>query len=198
MKRRTLLRPLHFGVTLFAALLFSVTSCKEKETDTEDVAEEQNEEMIDDNSKQNDADFMVEAAGMDLQEIQLGKLAQQMGNADVKAHGKMMEDEHTKSSMEMKALAGQKGITLPPSLTEDGMEAYNKLGEKKGEDFNEAYIDMMVDNHERAVTKFENNIDRTKDADIKAWATKTLGTLRMHLEHTRALQEKYKNANKNQ
>ncbi len=194
MKRKTILRPLNFGLTLFAAMLFAVTSCKDKPADTEEVAEEQNDDKFEDNSKENDAEFMVEAAELDMMEIELGKIALNSTNAEVKAHGQMMIDEHTKAANEMKALAAAKGVTLPASLTEDGMEAAKKLRDKKAEDFNEAYIDMMVDNHEKAVTKFENNADRSDDPEIKAWATKTLAALRTHLEHSRALQEKIKNA----
>jgi putative membrane protein len=183
---------MHLALTFFAAATLSVTSCKEKVEDTEEVAEEQNDEKLD-GAQENAAEFLVEAAEMDLQEIQLGKLAQRSTNQDIKLHGRMMEEEHTKSSNDLKALAAQKGIALPPSLTEDGMEAYKTLNDKKLEDFDRAYIDMMVENHERAVTKFENNVQNTEDADVKAWASKTLETLRSHLEHTRALQEKIKN-----
>lgn len=192
MKCNTILRPFNFGLTLFAALLFATTSCKDKPADTEEVAEEQNEEKFDDNSKENDAEFLVEAAEMDLKEIQLGTLAQERGNADSKAHGKMMVDQHTAASNELKALAAAKMITLPAGVTEDGTEAFEKLSKKDAKDFDEAYADMMVDNHEKAVTKFENNADRTDDPEIKAWATKTLAALRTHLEHSRMLKEKYK------
>lgn len=196
MKRKPIFRPFNLMLTLFAAATLSMVSCKDnKPKDTEEVADEQNDEKFDKNTKENDAEFMVDAAEMDLQEIQLGKLAQERSsNADIKAHGKMMVEDHMKSAEMMKTLAAQKNITLPASVTEDGMDAYKKLNDKKAEDFDEAYIDMMVDAHEDAVTKFENNADRTEDPDIKSWATTALGTLRMHLEHSRALQDKMKNS----
>jgi len=193
MKRTSILKRTLYMLSLFAALS-NFTSCKEKAPDTEEVADEQNEEKFDANdSKENDSEFLVDAAELDMQEIQLGKLAQRSTNADIKMHGKMMEDEHTKSSNMLKTLAASKGVTLPAALTEDGMDAYKKLNDKKAEDFDEAYIDMMVDAHEKAVTKFENNSDRTEDPEIKAWATTTLGTLRTHLEHSRTLQKKIEN-----
>lgn len=197
MKRKTIFRPFNCMLTMFAVATLSLVSCKDKPADTEKVADEQNDEKFDANTKEKDSEFLVDAAELDMQEIQLGKLAQQRStNADIKAHGKMMEDEHTKSAAMMKTLAAQKNITLPAAITEDGMDAYKKLNDKKAEDFDQAYIDMMVDAHEDAITKFENNADRTEDPDIKAWATTTLGTLRTHLEHSRALQDKIKNANK--
>jgi putative membrane protein len=194
--KRTFLYKLFFGLTLFAALSFSLTSCKnDKPVDTEEAAEESNEAKFDDvdDSKEKDSEFLVDAAELDLQEIQLGKLAQQRAtSADVKAHGKMMEDEHTIAANALKVLAEAKGITIPTSVTEDGMDAYNKLNDKKGADFDEAYIDDMVKGHKDGISKFESNIERTTDPEIKAWATKTLGTLKMHLDHTTAIQDKMK------
>jgi putative membrane protein len=184
------------------ALTFSLQSCnkKDKPEDTEKVADEKNEAKVDNDTtasssaksdKEDDSKFLVDAAETDLQEIQLGKLAQQKGvSADVKMHGKMMETDHTTSSGMLKTLAASKNISLPPSLTEDGQDAYNKLNDKKGADFDKAYADMMVDGHEKAVKKFEDNAKRTKDADIKAWATKTLETLKMHLQHSQELKNK--------
>jgi len=192
MKRNTITRSFNFGLTMFAALLFAVTSCKDKPADSEEVAEEQNEEKFDENSKENDSEFLVDAAELDMMQIQLGKLAQQSTNADIKAHGKMMEDAHTANSTEMKALAMQKGISLPATLTEDVMEDYNKLLKEKPEDFSKKYINMMVSSHEEAIRKYENNAERTDDPEIKAWATKTLAGLRTHLEHTKTIETKIK------
>src|SRR5690606_17661913 len=103
----------------------------------------------------------------DLEEIQLGKLAQQKGvHADVKMHGQMMEKEHTTASTALKALAAAKNISIPAALTEDGQDVYNKLNDKKASDFDKAYADRMVDAHEKAISKFEDNWERTTDPEI--------------------------------
>lgn len=201
MKNSYFVRLCAFSVILLSALTFSVQSCdkKEKTADTEEVAEEQNDAKFDNDTiangdndaKEDDADFLVAAAETDLEEVQLGKLAQQKGvNADVKAHGKMMEAEHTKASAELKILAAAKSISIPAALTEDGQEAYNKLNDKKSADFDKAYADFMVDGHKKAIEKFEKNWERTTDPEIKAWAAKTLETLKMHLQHSEDLKAK--------
>lgn len=195
MKRTFNYKPLFFAVTLFAALSFSLASCKnDKPADTEEAAEESNEAKFDnvDESKEKDSEFLVDAAELNLAEIQLGKLAQRSTNTDVKAHGKMMEDEHTKAFNELKVLAEAKGITIPMSVTEDGMEEYNKLNDKKAVDFDKAYIDMMVDGHKDAISKFEKIAQESNDAEIKDWAMKTLPALKMHLDHTTVIQDKMK------
>lgn len=188
------------AMLVLGAFTLSVQSCNKKETtDTEEVAEEQNEAKfdndstgVDNDSKETDAEFLVAAAETDLKEIELGKLAQKSANPEIKALGDMMVNEHTKSSTEAKALAATKNISLPAGLTEDGKDAYNKLNEKKAADFDKAYADKMVEGHEKTIKKFEEYVEDGKDADIKAWAQKTLPVLRVHLQHSKEVQAKVK------
>lgn len=182
-------RNLFLSLSLFAAVIVSLNSCNKKEkTDTEEVAEEYNDAKFKD-SKKMDSQFLVEAASMDLQDIQLGKLAQKSINPKVKNHGRMMDEEHTKLFNELKMLAEQKQITIPMSVTAEGMEAYNVLNDKKSEDFDKAYASMILENHKDAVDKFELIVNETDDAEIKAWATSTLESLRNHLDHTLTMQK---------
>ncbi|RZJ67702.1 MAG: DUF4142 domain-containing protein [Flavobacterium sp.] len=186
---------------LLLAFTLSFQSCdkKEKSTDTEEVAEEQNEAKFDNDStgvendaKEDDSEFLMAVAEVDMKEIELGKLAQKSANADVKALGTMMVTAHTATSTEVELLATAKNISLPKGLTEDGKEAYNKLNEKKAADFDKAYADKMVEGHEKTIKKFEEYVKEGTDAEIKAWAQKTLPVLNTHLQHSKEVQAKLK------
>ncbi len=171
----------------FVALIVLVASCgyNQKPKDTKDVAEERNDEMFDNNKKEKDAQFLVNAAEINLEGIQLGQLAQQKGGtAEVKELGKMMEVAHTKSLNDLKALAKSKMITIPTSPTNDARDAYNELNEETGSDFDKAYADMMVSEHEDAIETFEDASEDSNDNDIKNWARASLPGLRAHLEHS--------------
>lgn len=191
-------------VSIFAKMLmgaavvtmaFGTVSCKDenKPEDTKEVAEDQNEQKFDEtnDAKEDDSEYLVAAAEVDMKEIELGKLAQTKSkNADIQALGKMMVDEHMKSSEETKALATTKNITLPAALTDKGQEAYKDLNDKTGNDFDKAYADMMVDGHEKTIEKMEKASENAADADIRAWAAKMLPTLRKHLDHSKMVKEK--------
>jgi putative membrane protein len=168
------------------AVVFGAASCNNTKTeDTKEVAEDQNDEKFDDKKNEKDAQFLVNAAEINREEISLGQLAQQSGRSTlVKELGKMMEDAHTKSLAELTALAKSKNITLPDAQTEDGLDAYKKLNDKSGNDFDEAYSDMMVKGHKDAISLFENASTESADMDIRAWATATLPDLRTHLDHS--------------
>lgn len=140
-----------------------------------------------------DSKFAVSAASGGMMEVQLGELAQQKATSQkVKDFGAMMVRDHTKANDELKALAIQKNITLPPAPGEDHMEHIKNLTEKSGKDFDKAYVDMMVDDHEKDVKKFEECSKDGKDADLKAFAAKTLPTLQQHLDAVKKLKASMK------
>lgn len=188
-----------FGMALLS-LTLGLGSCKNeaKPEDTKEVAEEQNDEKFESNdAKEDDSEFLVAAAESDLMEIELGKLAQSKStNADVKAFGKMMVDDHTKASNELKPFAERLQVSLPMGVTDKGKEQYNELNEKSGHDFDEKFAKMMVTNHEKAVKLMEEASTDAVDAEIRSWAAGKVPTLKGHLEHAKMLDEKIKNIKK--
>ena len=186
----TILKTSLFATTFVAAL--SIVSCggNMEVEDSKEIAEESNNEKFE-NAEEDDADFLVSAAEINLEEIQLGQLAQTNSSMpDVIELGKMMEEEHTKALEDLKILADKKQITIPTTITTDGMDAYDKLKDKVGVDFDKAYCDMMVNGHEDAIREFEKGSTDSEDSDIKSWASTTLVSLRNHLDHSVACQDK--------
>lgn len=190
--RRTTRRSMAYLGALTLSL-FVVHACGGNPDDPKEIAEDQNEEKFDDRQSEKDADFLVEAAAINLEEIKLGELAQERGMMeDTKALGKMMVNEHTAALKDLKALAAKKNITIPAVLTEDGQDAWDDLNEEKGMSFDKEYASMMVQGHKSAIRKFENASSNAEDADIRNWASSMLPGLRTHLEHSEACKEKAK------
>lgn len=194
-KLKNLNTKLNYTAFVFLAfilfILFGMASCNnEKTEDTKEVATETNNAKFD-NKKENDAAFLVAAAGINLEEMQLGQLAQKKSTmTDVKQLGKMMEDEHSKALKDLQALAAQKQITIPAALTEEGQEANKKLMNKTGNDFDKAYCDMMVNGHNDAIDKFKKASTDAADPEIRKWASSMLPALQTHLDHSIACQKK--------
>lgn len=170
----------------FIASIFLFASCSnvQQPEETTVVAEDQHTAVvIDNNNEDKDVQFLIDAAEINQEEIELGQLAQQKGTSDhVKKLGKMMEDAHTQSLNDLKALAQTKNITLPDASTEKVQDAYKNLNEKTGSDFDKSYSDLMVDGHKDAINTFEKASTDCNDPEIKNWATTTLPALRMHLD----------------
>jgi putative membrane protein len=174
-------------------IIIFLNSCKNetKQEDPQEVAEESNEAKFDSiDTKEDDSQYIVDIASINLSEIELGKLAQTKStNPEVKKFGKMMVDDHTKLASEVSALAKTKNFTLPTSLTEEGQEEYNKLNEKTGVDFDKKFADMMVDGHQKAIDKVKKTAEKATDQDVKLWASNNVAGLTAHLEHAKLLKE---------
>ena len=194
MKKIRTLQSVILQLTFITFISFSIFSCdnKAKTEDSKEVAEDQNEAKIEGTKNENDAEFLVDVAEINQEEINLGKLAQEKGSmTDVKELGRMMEMAHTKAMTDLSALAMQKSISLPETKTEDVNEAYKKMTEKKsGKEFDKEYCDMMVDGHKKAIEKFEKASTNSVDSDIKMMATNMLPDLRKHLEMAEMCQKK--------
>lgn len=194
MKKSKTLQSVILQLAFITFISFSIVSCdnKAKTEDSKEVAEDQNEAKIEGTKNENDAEFLVDVAEINQEEINLGKLAQEKGSmTDVKELGRMMEMAHTKAMTDLSALAMQKSISLPETKTEDVNEAYKKMTEKKsGKEFDKEYCDMMVDGHKKAIEKFEKVSTNSVDSDIKMMATNMLPDLRKHLEMAEMCQKK--------
>lgn len=134
------------------------------------------------------ADFAVKAANGGMMEVKLGEYAAKNAiEKDVKEFGTMMATDHSKANNELKGIAASKNIALPAAVGDDNTKMMNDLMEKKGKDFDKAYMNMMVDDHKGDIKEFEDAADKSKDADMKAFAAKTLPTLKKHLSRAEAV-----------
>ncbi|MEJ7767529.1 MAG: DUF4142 domain-containing protein [Chitinophagaceae bacterium] len=178
-----------FFTMLIAAASFQACNSGESENkDSVDNAKEQNE--ANNAVPEDDSKFMVKAASGGMMEVELGQLAQQKAqHARVKEFGAMMVRDHTQANNDLKALAANKNIALPATLGEDHQKHVNELREKSGADFDKAYMSMMVDDHKDDVDDFSSASDKGNDADIKAFAAKTLPVLRTHLDSAQAIND---------
>ncbi|MEN3371373.1 MAG: putative rane protein [Verrucomicrobiota bacterium] len=132
-----------------------------------------------------DKNFMQAAAKGGLMEVEMGKMAQKQGkSADVKSFGSRMVTDHTKANNQLKSLAKKKGVNLDSAAPK--ME---KMGDAT---FDKDYMAAMVKDHEKDVGEFEAEAKNGSDPDVKAWASKTLPTLKKHLELAKATQAKLK------
>jgi len=142
-----------------------------------------------------DSSFVNEAAIGGMAEVEQGKVAStKAANAEVKKFGQMMVTDHTKANEELTALAKKKGWTLPTELDSSHKSTLDSLRAKVGADFDKEYVDEMVDDHETDVKAFEDKAKNATDPDLKAFAEKTLPTLRKHLDAIKAIQAKMNNA----
>ncbi len=139
---------------------------------------------------QQDLDFAKKAVGDGMAEVKLGQLASQQAESDqVKQFGQRMVDDHSSANDKLKSIAQQKGVDLPQSMPDQAQQAYNDLQSKSGRGFDQAYIDKMVADHQKAVDLFQQEAKAGKDTDLQNFAKQTLPTLQEHLDLAQKTQE---------
>ena len=182
-------------ILMLALSAWTFGACNnEAKDDSVEKAEEANEAKESTTTvKEDDSEFLVEAASGGMMEVEAGQLAATKAqNPRVKAFASMMVEDHTKANEELKALASGKSITLPTAVGEDHQKHITELREKSGMDFDKAYMKMMVDDHNDDVEDFQSASNNAKDESVKAFAAKTLPVLRMHLDSARAINDAIK------
>lgn len=141
-------------------------------------------------NNQEKQDFLAEAAMGGMMEIELGKLAQSnANNQTVKQFGAMMVADHTRAGEEIKAMLLDKGASLPVTLSQKHQDHITEFTSKKGTEFDKAYMEMMVEEHNDTIEKFETASENDEDAEVKAFAVKTLPVLNKHLAEAKKIKD---------
>ncbi|WP_412469091.1 DUF4142 domain-containing protein [Pedobacter sp. KLB.chiD] len=132
---------------------------------------------------ESDAKFTTEAAVGGMAEVELGKMAlEKSSNPQVKEFATMMVKDHGMANTELMTIAKQKNITLPTTVDDEHKKKIEDLSKKTGTDFDKAYVSAMVDGHKSTLKLMEDGAKDGKDADLKAFATKTAPIVQSHLQ----------------
>lgn len=135
-------------------------------------------------------DFVTIAAQSDMLEIESSRLAlQKADNNKTKQFAEKMIKDHTETSAELKSLvsSGKVQADAPSSLDKAHQEKLDKLTKLDGKAFTKEYDDMQVSAHKDAVSLFERYGKDGDNADLKAFAGKTLPHLQEHLKMAQEL-----------
>jgi putative membrane protein len=140
-----------------------------------------------------DKAFVKNAAKGGMAEVELGRLAsQKASDPQVKSFAEWMIKDHSAADHKLTALASAKGVELPSGKGVMNDATYAKLKMLSGKTFDKAYVNAMVDDHKEDVAAFEKESNQAQDPDVKTFATKTLPTLRSHLDAIEKIQAAYK------
>jgi putative membrane protein len=171
--------------------LFQACNNSGANKDSVEAAQDSNDAM-NTTMEEDDSDFMVKAANGGMMEVEAGNLAvEKAATESVRTFAARMVADHTLAGEELKALAEAKTIALPTELAKDEKDHLNDMGKKTGTEFDKHYVDMMVNDHDKTVSMFEDAAQNAKDPEVRAWAAKTLPTLKEHQALVKALKEKF-------
>jgi putative membrane protein len=129
-----------------------------------------------------DRKFVSEAATGSLLEVELGKLAVQRATAEgVRQFGQRMVEDHSQAAEQLKQIAQAKAMTLPDSLDAKQRKEIERLQKLSGPHFDQAYMKLMLEDHQQDIRVFRKQAQQGSDSDIKSFASATLPKLHDHL-----------------
>ncbi len=137
------------------------------------------------------AEFAVKASNGSMMEIVLGRLAQEKSSSiRVKNFGAMMVKDHGEVNENLRSLASSIQLVLPDSINKSAKKEIDMLAKKKGVDFDQSYMKMMVEDHNKDLEEFRQAADKLSDSSFKTFAQITLPVLSKHLDSAKAISGK--------
>ncbi len=102
------------------------------------------------------------------------------GRSDVKNVAAMLRRDHMSADWELASIAHARGVSLP---------APGRSGEAPsvGNYTDAGYISSRIEAHEKAIALFQNECRNGADPALRAFAARTLPTLRRHLKALQSL-----------
>jgi len=101
-----------------------------------------------------------------------------------------MVKDHSQANHEFLELLKSKGLTAPKELDSKDQKMLDHLTALKGAAFDRTYMEHMVKDHQEDIALFEKESTNGQDAQLRAFATKTLPVLREHLQLARETLQK--------
>lgn len=130
--------------------------------------------------------FLMKVSEQQQADIAIGLLATQRAeNERVKALSVHITEEHQRVNREIEALASTEHVQLRPGLNQSHEQQVRELSQLSGHDFDLAYLNCILRDHESIVTELEKHVKTLRDRNIRSWIDETLPILGAHHEQAR-------------
>ena len=138
-----------------------------------------------------DKKFATDAAQGGLAEVEMGRLALEKGTSpQVKQFGQQMVTDHTQANNELMQLSKSQNLDLPEQVNSKHKSAMERLSGMSGKDFDTAYMQHMVQDHQEDIADFQKEAQSGSDTALKSFAQKYLPVLQQHLQMAQAAASK--------
>ena len=85
-----------------------------------------------------------------------------------------MVKDHTQANNELKPIADLNKIPWPSRLEGESEATYNRLAKLSGAKFDAEYVEVMVKDHDKTMSAFEEASTKVKDPSLRTFIDKTL------------------------
>lgn len=165
-------------------ILFAAPSCQDQRR-----AKNYNDKTLADDDA---IHFIKNGIEGSLVEIKAAEIAKnRSSNQNVINFANMMITHHTETVNELKKIQADKLVSSRDSINTEHENALAVLSSKSGVEFDKAYIEMMITDHEKAIELFKG-VGNNTSGTIQGFAEKTLPSLQNHLDEAKKISSSLK------
>jgi len=129
-----------------------------------------------------DKKFMTMAAGMNMTEANLGKMAEEHASGQaVKSFGETLTQDHSKAYGELLGVADSTHERVPRGIDIGKNSEFQQLSHMKGASFDRQFLQQEIRDHEKALAEFKREAEHGENAGVKSYANQQLPVIEKHL-----------------
>lgn len=134
-------------------------------------------------------DFLKMVSASDLFEITAGMMAEDQGeSSEISSFGQKLVHIHTRTNAALEEIARRKGIQLPDEMTADRKSLVNRLGEKEGAEFDQAFAEAQITALQEIINLYEQGDKQITNPEVQGFINQILPVLREHLAEIQNVQ----------
>jgi putative membrane protein len=142
------------------------------------------------NKNAEDLEFLAEAMRSALGELELGELATQRSyDPRVRDYGEKLKRDHTAQATEIERMLAPLNVEVPEEPGAEALAHRARLERLSGQEFDAAFIEMMIAAHTEAIEKYGAQTHANPDRALADFASKSLSMLREHLATAQSLRQ---------
>lgn len=136
-------------------------------------------------------DFMTKMMQAYLAELEMSRAAlQKSDNSDVRDYAHMIQSDQSGALDDVADLMKSKNVPNPKTSAAETQKDIMRLNRLTGPEFDREFINLMVDDHQKAVEMFQDMQTTAQNPDVRKYVEDKLPNLEMHLDKGRQLQSK--------
>lgn len=135
--------------------------------------------------------FVLLAGSLDLLQTRSSNQAiSKATNPEVRSFAQTVIADHSSILRELRGIATTKKLKYPTDMLPKHQLLLNRLSEEKAKDFDKTYMEIQEAAHDELEELFEDASKRHADPEMKAFAMKSLPTMRTQLESSKKIKDK--------
>jgi putative membrane protein len=165
---------------LVGGVMFGITACHRHEK-----VQAAREPVL----SQSDRNFITQAEDDNVQGRALGQFVKETSrNKDVKNYADTLVIDHSDALQKLGEIMQKYGIKQPTTAPEERSEAAAPLKGLSRRAVDRKFVDLMVQDHEKAIVIFQQEASSAEDGYVRHCAINLLPTLDYHLKKAQELQ----------